>query len=586
MNANALTARALAIAALAILGCRSPSARIEGDDPGSPPDVAYEVELVREPELAVRISLDVRGSDEGSTTFSLDEGWGGVKDVGASLRDLSVTDAHGKSLAVESPSGHEWRARHDPGESLHVVYELPPNDRQSSYDPSIHYGPILNAKLFHMIGNLALLRPEHLVGGEPRSIRFAWKGFDAAGWKTASSFGTAPAGYRLRASLDDFRQAVFLAGDLRIYSKTVHGRPLSIAIAGREFDFEDGEFVTLAAEIVEAERGFFEDWDVPHYLISLIPVGKKEPGRTSLGGTGLTRSFATFMVPGMGLKAGSRDALLVQHLLAHEMFHEWNGRIVRRVEPEQLVYWFSEGFTDFYARRLLFRAGRLTVDQYARDLDDSLSRYMLSPVRNAPDQRILDDFWKDREVADLPYRRGDVIAMMLDHSIREHSRGARSLDDLMREIVARGRTGTRVDNEMLFADIERATDAEFAERVRRIVVHGETAELDARTFEPCLSLRMEPLGPFELGFDLDASRKDGVLHGVREGTHAYAAGLREGQRLRACSVHGNQPEYPVEVEVMDGDARRKLTWLPQGETLPVPQFEAREPGKRSQCDRL
>jgi predicted metalloprotease with PDZ domain len=402
----------------------------------------------------------------------------------------------------------------------------------------------------------------------------------------ASSFGVAPAGFRVRASLDDFRQAVFLAGDLWIDSRTVHGRPISIAIAGHEFAFDEREFATLAAKIVEAERAYFDDWDVPHYLISLIPVGKKEAGRTSLGGTGLTHSFATFMLPGMELKAGSRDALLVQHLLAHEMFHEWNGRIVRRVQPEQLVYWFSEGFTEFFARRILYRAGRLSVDQYAQDADDSLARYMLSTVRNAPDQRIVDEFWKDRAVADLPYRRGDVVAMMLDHAIREHSHGAQSLDDLMREIVARGRTGTRVDNALLFADIERWTDADFAARVRRIVVDGETAELDAGTFEPCLALRMEPLGPYELGFDFEASRMSGVVEGVPESSRAFAAGLRAGQKLRACSIHGNEVEVPVVVEVLDGGLRRKLSWLPQGEALPVPRFVPHEPARRSSCDQL
>jgi predicted metalloprotease with PDZ domain len=584
--ALAFTFAMFALALVALPGCSATSAALENDDAGTPPDLAYEVELVREPELAVRISLRVRGASDGATTFSLDEGWGGVSNAGESIHDLTITGAAGETLRLEVPSGHEWRVRHAADEALTVSYRLLANERQSSSDPSIHYGPILNAKLFHMIGNLGLLRPAHLDGEEPRSIRFAWKGFDAAGWRVASSFSVAPAGFRVRASLDDFRQAVFLAGALRVYSKTVHGRPISIAIAGREFDFDDGEFVALAAEIVETERAFFDDWNVPHYLISLIPVGKKEPGRTSLGGTGLTQSFATFMLPGMELKAGSRDALLVQHLLAHEMFHQWNGRIVRRVDPEQLVYWFSEGFTEFFARRILYRAGRLTLDQYARDLDDSLARYMLSSVRNAPDQRIVDDFWKDRAVADLPYRRGDVVALMVDHAIRARTHGEKSLDDLMREIVARGRTGTRVDNALLFSDIARATDADFAARVSRIIVDGETAELDPGTFEPCLALRMEALGPYELGFDLDKSVKDGVLRGVRSGTRAYSAGLREGQRLCACSVRGNQPDVPVELEIIDGSTRRKLSWLPQGETLAVPQFSVREPGKRSACEQL
>lgn len=576
----------MALSIAAMLGCSAPSTAPEVDEPPPPPDLAYEFELVEEPDLAVRISLTAHGAPDGLTTLSLDEGWGGVENVGQNVRDLAVSDARGEPLALEHPTGHEWRVHHPPNEELHVSYVLPANDRQSDADPRVHYAPILNPKLFHLIGNLGLVKPDHLAGDETRSIGFSWKGFDSAGWRVASSFGVAEEGVRVRASLDDFRQAVFVAGELRIYSKTIHGAPLSIAIAGREWGFDDGEFVMLAAEIVAEERAFFDDWEVQHYLISLIPVGRKEPGRTSLGGTGLTRSFATFMLPGVELKAGSREAMAVQHLLAHEMFHEWNGRLVRRAEPEQVLYWFSEGFTEFFARRILYRAGRLTTEQYAQDVDASLAGYMLSPVRNADGDRIREDFFKDRVVAELPYRRGDVVAMMLDRAIRERSQGARSLDDFMRDLVVRGRTGVRVDNEILMHDIELATDSEFAARVRRIVVEGETAQLDPRTFEPCLEMHTESLGPYELGFDFEASRKDGVVRGVREGTRAHAAGLREGQRLRACAVHGDRPEIPVKVEVSEGGRHLELTWLPQGEALPVPQFSLRKGAKQADCARL
>jgi predicted metalloprotease with PDZ domain len=581
-----------ALAALVQLAsCVASHARsIDSGDAGGAADalpaIAYEIALVRTPSLCVRVSLETRGAADGVTTFALDEGWGGVTDAGSSVHDLAVRDAHGASLAVEHPAGHRWTVRHEGGEPLSVSYALLPNERQSSSEPSVHYGPILNAKLFHAIGNVSLLRPEHVDGEAPRDIALAWRGFDEAGWKIASSFGIGPAAIRTRASLNDFRQAVFVAGDLRLHTKTIHGKPLSIAIAGDDWGFDDGEFVVLAAGIVEAERAFFEDWEVPHYLISLIPVGKREPGRISLGGTGLAHSFATFMTPGLELKAGSRDALMIQHLLAHEMFHEWNGRVLQRVQPEELVYWFSEGFTDFFARRLMFRAGRLTVDQYAQDVDASLAEYMLSPARNYPNQRIRSDFWKDRAVTNLPYRRGDVVAIVVDEAMRERSHGERCLDDLMRELVQRGRRGERVDCDSLFRAIEIETYPDVAARVRGIVVDGETAELDPFTFQPCLQLRMAPMGPYDLGFDLERSRAEKEVRGVRTGSRAEAAGLRDGEKLLAISVHGDRIDIPVEADVQRDGERRRITWLPQGEPTAVPQFSVRESARSADCTRL
>jgi hypothetical protein len=123
----------------------------------------------------------------------------------------------------------------------------------------------------------------------------------------------------------------------------------------------------------------------------------------------------------MKLEPGSDDAARIALLLAHEHFHHWNGGKIRMEETEQLAYWFSEGFTDFFARRILLRCGLFDVAEYVRRLNESLALYWTEPMRHEKNARIAADFWKVQSIGELPYRRGDLVALLLDHEIRATS---------------------------------------------------------------------------------------------------------------------------------------------------------------------
>ena len=561
---------AFLLAVLLGAACRAPSTR----PPAPPPEIEYTIELRTEPALEVAYSLAAPAANDGATVFEVDSSWGGVEDAAELVLDARVVDSSGRSLAIERPKPNQWLVRSPPGERLTASWRLAANGFQADPDPRTHYHPILSPDLLHVIGNLGFLQPEHLADDAPHRIAVRWKGFREAGWKVASSFSLDPEGFEATVPLSEIRHAVYLAGALRTYEVDVRGRPLGIAIAGDDWSFDDADFVEDVRAIVEAERAFFEDDDFGFYLVSLIPVGVPNPQSRSLGGTGLTQSFALFMQPDTKLGTRAGGDLSVPWLLAHEMFHHWNGRIVAREDPEELVYWFSEGFTDFYARRLLLRAGYGGVDEYARTLNRKLRDYMLSPAREVPNQAIRDGFWKDQDVGRMPYLRGDVVALLLDAAIRERSGGTRSLDDFLRDAVERGRRGELVGTESLIARIEEWTDAAFAQQVREIVVEGRTAEIDAGTLAPCFEIVAEEMGAFDAGFDVEATRQAKSVRGLRAGSAAEKAGLREGQALAGWSVAFGNPDVPIEMTVREAGEERKLRWLPQGEPVSVPQVRA------------
>jgi len=98
--------------------------------------------------------------------------------------------------------------------------------------------------------------------------------------KAVCSFGVGAGPHACEASLDDLLSAIYMAGDLDVERREVEGRPVWTALARNEWRFATTEFADLVQRIVGIERAFFDDFDRPFYLVTLIPIGKG-PGRAA-----------------------------------------------------------------------------------------------------------------------------------------------------------------------------------------------------------------------------------------------------------------------------------------------------------------
>jgi predicted metalloprotease with PDZ domain len=507
-----------------------------------------------------------RGDADGETELELEGPGGSVASPG---KGVALVSANAGEAEVEGERLEAWRWRlsHAPGAELTATFEISPTDSRRTEDHRDRYLPILEPRLMHLIGSHALPLPAHVDEQAEGAIELAWSGFDEAGWSVLSSHGEGSEPRVVARTPAAFRSAVFLAGDWMVFERDVHGHPLAIAVFGDDWATSLTEFADLAARIVTAQREFFSDFERPYYLISLLPSGERRPGSVSMGGTGLSDSFALFLQRGSALDGRPSQGMSIPWLLAHEMFHDWNGHAISLAQPERLGYWFSEGFTDFYARRLLLRMGFLSPEEHAASWNDRFGEYAANPARNAPAARIEEGFWSDPDLGKLPYHRGDVVALLVDHRIRAASGGARSLDDLMRELVKRSRAGAQPYSvDQLLAAIGELAGPDCAEEVRRIVVDGETVVLPPDVGAPELVLERVELPGFDVGFDHESSMQSGRVTGVEPGSAAERAGLADGQRIAGWSVNFGDVDTPVRVRVREGEqgAEREIEYLPRG----------------------
>ncbi len=534
-------------------------------------DVAYTLTLVHTPSTMVRVDVETTGDPGGVTTFDLGDGWGGVEHPENEVHDFTARVTGGAPLVVTHDAGHRWVVNHAPSQRVTATYYLTSSRQALGSDASPAYRAITSDHLIHLIGQNALVVPQHLASAATLHLALRWRGFAEAGWTFVSSFGAHVAS-ELDESLEAFRQAVFVASDdLRLTTRRAGAGTLVVGVVGR-WPWTDAELAEVAGKIIAAERAFFADPGPPWFLITVIPIGEYDPHSSSLGGTGLTRSFATFLSPRSPLDQQ------VRWLLGHELFHSWNGQTIMPEPPDELAYWFTEGFTNFYARRLLYRAGLLSLTTYVENLEQEIHDYRSSPARNEPNARIQAAFWKSRDLEKLPYLRGDLIALLVDREISRTSNHARSLDDLMRELVAGASThGATVTTDKLLARIAHETSAAFAARLRATIVDGATLDLPLDTLAPCLTATTKEIGPFELGFDEQRARDAHIVSGLIAGSRAEAAGLRDGDTLTSFSAYLGDPTREVTLAIERAGKRQTLQYLPQGALVTVPVFAVGDP---------
>jgi predicted metalloprotease with PDZ domain len=347
------------------------------------------------------------------------------------------------------------------------------------------------------------------------------------------------------------------------------GVPHDIAITGRhtvDWTRLHADLTKICAHHIQ----FFEDAaPMERYLFQVMAVGNGYGGLEHRASTSLICKRADLPQPGMDAPtAGYRNFL---GLCSHEYFHTWN---VKRIKPAAFLpydlsqenhttlLWAFEGITSYYDDLALVRCGCVDVDAYLEMLGKTLTRVWRVPGRMR--QSLADSsyytwtkFYRQDENSPNAlisyYTKGSVVALALDLLMRQRSKGAVSLDDLMRALWQRfGKPGVGVPEdgiETLAAELVGADLSDFFDVAIRGTDDPPLADLFA-TLGIQFNLRPrtgvddaggtapKDLGKLRARGDLGATVIDGKggahLKHVLIGGAAHAAGLSAGDVVIAC----------------------------------------------------
>jgi predicted metalloprotease with PDZ domain len=504
---------------------------------------------------ALRVEVRFHADPSGTTDIGWADGWAGERKLWQWERDFAV----GGASAVEKSGDGHWRIKSPPGAPLVASYRI-----VSAYDhyPTVEDNdqprPVIRPGWFYAVGGALFAYPtkheDALAAFDwtgPTVIRFASDLEHLAGRaRPASRPGT----------VSDILESVVIGGrDLRVFPAT-GSSGVRVATLGR-YAFTPEQLNALARRVIDVERTFWHADRRAPFLVTAAPI-VGSPTSMSFGGAGRGDAFALWIDQRAPLER-------MTWLLAHEYFHSWNSAQLGAMPDDRASrpahYWFSEGFTDYYARALMVRAGVISPTEFVAQWNEMLAAYAGSPARTMSGEQAAAAFWEDPAAQQLPYQRGAMLAAMWNARLRAASGGARTLDTILHAqlIAARGSKAQTTD---LFRSIARRNGLNALPDEQRYLSNGEPIMVPPDTFGPCVTVVNEQRPSFSRGFDAEATAKAGnVVKGVDPTLPAYAAGLRDGMTILARTEgETDNALIPYGLLVEDAGRRRKLRYLPHG----------------------
>jgi predicted metalloprotease with PDZ domain len=249
--------------------------------------------------------------------------------------------------------------------------------------------------------------------------------------------------------------------------------------------------------------------------------------------------------------------------ISHEFFHVWN---VKRLRPFELGpwdftrpantrgLWVAEGFTNYYGRLMLRRAGLWDDKRFfgreaqtIRGIESAQGSKLMSAEESSLSAPFLDDAPHAQQTnlentAISYYPKGELVGLVLDLLLRGRTAGKTSLDDAMRRLYdefyvkspnnsyyLRGRGYHTDDVEHVVAELG---GAEFHDYFKRYVRDIEVLPYDEAFAYVGLRLVKAPAKePYNAGLSLNFDDQGATIDNVRNYSPAENAGLQKNDRI-------------------------------------------------------
>jgi predicted metalloprotease with PDZ domain len=406
----------------------------------APPEISFTVSMSKPYTHLLEVEMRVRAERLPAELNLIMPVWSPgsylIREFERGVQDFAVADsASARMLAWQKTNKNTWRVETSGARELRVTYRVYANDlsvRTNDLDDRHAYW-----------NNVALLMyPE---GSLRSSATLTVVPF--GDWKVAT--GLPPVAGKqntFRAeNFDILYDSPVEVSNFKVVSFEVRGVPHRVVIDG-EGNYDLERMRRDVKRVVEAEVAMMGEIPYHDYTFLLHSAYKNDGGLEHLNSTSLIVERNSFHT-----EADWTDFL---SLVAHEFFHLWN---VKRIRPDALgpfdytkenytrLLWVAEGITQYYAPLTLRRAGLISDEEYLRtvsgdiqDLQNTPGRLLMSAEEASFDAWI--KYYRPDENANNSqvsyYTKGALLGLLLDLEIRKNSKGAKSLDDVMRYLYA------------------------------------------------------------------------------------------------------------------------------------------------------
>jgi len=157
----------------------------------------------------------------------------------------------------------------------------------------------------------------------------------------------------------------------------------------------------------------------------------------------------------------------------------------------------------------------------------------------------------------------------VDAEVRTKSRGKRSLDDLVLEILERQRKKEKYGIPEWLDTVTRELGPGARNEFQKMT-SGATLVPPANSFAPCFAPTKSEDRVFELGFEQQSLERERRVHGLVEGSAAAIAGLRNDDLILESSRLADVQDDPTQLmrlKIRRANEERTISYLPRGTAI-------------------
>jgi predicted metalloprotease with PDZ domain len=479
-----------------------------------------------------------------------------IREFERHVQDFEATDAAGLALSWVKLNKNSWRITSNGAREWRARYRVYCNEL------SVRTSEVNSDHAFWNNANL-LMYPEGFLSA-PSTLHI----LAPQPWQVATGLPPVPgAKNTFRAeNFDILYDSPVEVSNFKTLSFVVKGVPHRIVIDG-DGNYDPEKMRADVKKIVETEVELmggeipYHDYTFILHLRANTGGGLEHLNSTALGYPRF--GFGPEPKEGSAVTSAGPNAPTMRtyrgflSLVAHEFFHLWN---VKRIRPDALgpfdytkenytkSLWVAEGVTDYYARLVLCRAGFTSAMEFLKE-----NAKAFQALQNTPGRLVMSteeasfDTWikyyrQDENSVNSQvdyYDKGAILGLLLDLEIRRQSKGAKSLDDVMRYLYAefykRGRNYTPEDFQKACELMAGSSLEQFFSRY----VRGRE-ELDYDASLAVAGLRLDKTQTADggkavekayLGAELAQEGERLLVKRVYAGSPAYEQGLNTGDQI-------------------------------------------------------
>jgi len=214
---------------------------------------------------------------------------------------------------------------------------------------------------------------------------------------------------------------------------------------------------------------------------------------------------------------------------------------------------------------LPLRFGITSKEEFLKAINAEASAYYTNPQINLSNTEASRLFWQDFEAGRTQYNRGCMYLFSLNSQIIKASKGARSLDNSVLELLRRKNEGEEYALEDWLALLVEELGEQAMEGYNAMA-RGETIVPSADMLGDEFKLVREDQHVYELGFD-QKSVSARLVSGVIAGTRAAEADLRDGDVIiESPSLWEAADDYALNLTLLierDGE-KMAISFWPRG----------------------